>query len=79
MLNDVNTQHFVDLGTAVQYDILDVNVRHWKGIVMLAEIIKIKRIERGLTQEELARIVGISRSYYSDIENNRTIPSGRFY
>ena len=44
---------------------------------MLAEIIKIKRIERGLTQEELARIVGISRSYYSDIENNRTIPSGK--
>ncbi|PHL90160.1 XRE family transcriptional regulator [Enterococcus faecium] len=48
-----------------------------RGIVMLAEIIKIKRIERGLTQEELARIVGISRSYYSDIENNRTIPSGK--
>ncbi|MBM6086527.1 helix-turn-helix transcriptional regulator [Staphylococcus epidermidis] len=39
--------------------------------------IKNKRKEYKLTQKELAIKVGVSRSYISDIENGRLIPSGK--
>lgn len=39
--------------------------------------IKNKRKEYKLTQNELAIKVGVSRSYISDIENGRLIPSGK--
>lgn len=39
--------------------------------------IKNKRKEYKLTQNELAIKVGLSRSYISDIENGRLIPSGK--
>jgi len=39
--------------------------------------IKNKRKEYNLTQNELATKVGISRSYISDIETGRLIPSGK--
>lgn len=41
----------------------------------LGEKIKLKRLEKGLTQETLATRVGFTRSYISLIENNRKIPS----
>ncbi|MDZ7760533.1 MAG: XRE family transcriptional regulator [Desulfovermiculus sp.] len=37
--------------------------------------VKLKRLERGLTQDTLATRVGFTRSYISLIENNRKIPS----
>lgn len=40
-------------------------------------ILKSQRKKRKMTQKEIAEIVGISRSYYNDIENGRTIPSGK--
>ncbi|WP_368905922.1 helix-turn-helix domain-containing protein [Staphylococcus haemolyticus] len=39
--------------------------------------IKNKRKEYNLTQNKLAIKVGVSRSYISDIENGRLIPSGK--
>lgn len=39
--------------------------------------IKILRAQHSLTQEELARKIGISRPALSDIENNKVIPSGK--
>lgn len=39
--------------------------------------IKNKRKKEKLTQEEASKKIGISRSYYSDIENGRVIPSGK--
>ncbi|MCE4974460.1 helix-turn-helix transcriptional regulator [Staphylococcus hominis] len=39
--------------------------------------IKNKRKKEKLTQKEAAEKIGISRSYYSDIENSRVIPSGK--
>lgn len=45
--------------------------------VTFGEIIKSTRIKKKLKQYELAELVGISRSYLSDIENNRYIPSGK--
>lgn len=38
-------------------------------------LIKEKRIEKGLTQQELANAIGITRNYISDIENGRYTPS----
>jgi transcriptional regulator with XRE-family HTH domain len=37
--------------------------------------LRLLRKKRGLTQNELSKILGISRSYYSDIENGRLLPS----
>ena len=42
---------------------------------MLNKIIKEKREELKLTQEEVARAIGITRNYLSDIENGRYQPS----
>lgn len=36
-----------------------------------------KRLLKQLTQQQVADAVGISRSYYSDIENGNRSPSGK--
>lgn len=41
----------------------------------LGESLKRKRQDIGLTQEELAKNVGISRTYYADVEAGRYNPS----
>lgn len=42
---------------------------------VIGEKIKESRIKEGLTQIELSRKTGLSRSYISDIENGRYLPS----
>ncbi len=39
--------------------------------------LKEEREKRKWTQKEAAEKIGISRSYYSDIENGRTLPSSK--
>lgn len=39
--------------------------------------LKEERQKRKWTQKETAKKIGISRSYYSDIENGRTLPSSK--
>lgn len=39
--------------------------------------LKEERLKRKWTQKETANKIGISRSYYSDIENGRSLPSGK--
>jgi transcriptional regulator with XRE-family HTH domain len=39
--------------------------------VTLGERIRAKRLERGWTQDELARRAGISKGFLSDLENNK--------
>lgn len=38
--------------------------------------LKEERKQRNWTQKEVSEKIGISRSYYSDVENGRTVPSG---
>lgn len=40
-------------------------------------LLKSKREELNLTQYQVSEKIKISRSYYSDIENGRTFPSGK--
>lgn len=62
--------------------VLDADRRQERGGKMEAQkiyrtLIKQKRTERKLTQQEVSKLIGISRSYFSDIENGRAVPSGR--
>ena len=41
----------------------------------IGQRIKQKRIEKGLTQEKLAELVGIGPSHMSHVENGTTVPS----
>lgn len=41
----------------------------------LGELIKKKRIERRLTQEEAAELVGCHPLYYKNLENGKGMPS----
>ena len=41
----------------------------------LGELIKEKRIERRLTQEEVAELVGCHPQYYKNLENGKGMPS----
>lgn len=45
------------------------------GSNKIGSLIKEKRVKEGLKQFEFAKNIGISRSYLSDIENNRYLPS----
>lgn len=36
-----------------------------------------QRKDLGMTQEQIARAIGISRSYYTEIENGTHTPSGK--
>ncbi|MEY9140403.1 helix-turn-helix domain-containing protein [Mammaliicoccus lentus] len=40
-------------------------------------LLKHQRLRQNKTQLEVSKSVGISRSYYSDIENGRSFPSGK--
>ena len=40
-------------------------------------LLKHQRLRQNKTQLEVSKSVGISRSYYSDIENGRSVPSGK--
>ncbi|EKU45048.1 MULTISPECIES: helix-turn-helix domain-containing protein [Staphylococcus] len=42
-----------------------------------AKLLIKKRRSLNMTQSEVAIKVGISRTYYTDIENGRSFPSGR--
>lgn len=42
---------------------------------MLKLFIKEKRLERKLTQEELSKLSGVSKSYIGDLERNEKEPS----
>ncbi|WP_352404475.1 helix-turn-helix transcriptional regulator [Sporanaerobacter acetigenes] len=43
----------------------------------MKNIIKVLRAKHELTQEQLAKKIGISRPALSDIENNKVMPSGK--
>lgn len=40
-------------------------------------LLKKQRLSQKKTQFEVSETIGISRSYYSDIENGRSFPSGK--
>lgn len=42
---------------------------------IIGQAIKIKRIEKKKTQSQVSEDTGISRSYLSDVENGRYMPS----
>ena len=42
---------------------------------MLKNTVKVQRVSRGLTQEELAEKLGVSRQTVNSIEKNRYVPS----
>lgn len=46
-------------------------------MITLNKLIKKRREELKLTQDEVAQAVGITRNYLSDIENSRYTPSFR--
>lgn len=46
-----------------------------KNVNAIAEILKKQRHAEKLTQFEFSKKLGISRSYYSEIENGKTVPS----
>lgn len=41
------------------------------------EVLRFVRAEKGITQKEASKLVGISRSYLADLESGRYLPSGR--
>jgi putative transcriptional regulator len=43
----------------------------------MKNIIKVLRAQNNLTQEELAKKIGITRQALSNIENGKVIPSGK--
>jgi len=43
----------------------------------MQNIIKLLRAQQNMTQEELAKMIGISRPALSDIENGKVMPSGK--
>ena len=45
--------------------------------IELIKKLKMYRELTGITQKQMAELLHISRSYYSDIENGRYLPSGK--
>lgn len=64
-LDEFKDKHFGVKGTKKR-DTLDEGYENFKLGTLLLEA----RLERGMTQEELARKVGTTKSYISKIENN---------
>jgi ribosome-binding protein aMBF1 (putative translation factor) len=64
-LEDFKDRHYGKRGTAKR-DELEAGYENFK----IGALIHKARIEKGLTQEELAEKVGTTKSYISKIENN---------
>jgi DNA-binding XRE family transcriptional regulator len=64
-LDQFKDKHYGKRGTAKR-DELEAGYENFK----IGALIQEARIERGLTQEELAKKVGTTKSYISKIENN---------
>jgi len=64
-LGQFKDKHYGGIGT-VKRDVLDNGYENFK----IGALIHEARIEKGLTQEELAIKVGTTKSYISKIENN---------
>ena len=64
-LSEFKDQNFGPVGT-IERDDLDAGYQDFKIGALLLE----KRLELGLTQQELADKVGTTKSYISKIENN---------
>ncbi len=64
-LEQFKTKHYGNRGTAKR-DELEAGYEHFKIGVLIQEA----RLEKGLTQQELAEKVGTTKSYISKIENN---------
>ena len=64
-LNEFKDKHYGAVGTEKR-DELESGYENFKLGVLLHEA----RIEKGMTQEELARKAGTTKSYISKIENN---------
>lgn len=64
-LEQFKDKHYGKLGTAKR-DQLEAGYENFKIGALLHEA----RLEKGLTQEELAQKVGTTKSYISKIENN---------
>ncbi|MEQ9218261.1 MAG: helix-turn-helix transcriptional regulator [Cyclobacteriaceae bacterium] len=64
-LDQFKEKHFGKVGTAKR-DALEEGYENFK----IGALIHDARIQKGLTQEELARKVGTTKSYISKIENN---------
>lgn len=64
-LEDFKTKHYGERGNARREE-LEVGYENFK----IGALIQQARQEKGMTQEELARKVGTTKSYISKIENN---------
>lgn len=64
-LDQFKDKHYGKVGTS-RRDQLETGYENFKIGVLIQEA----RIEKGLTQEELAQKVGTTKSYISKIENN---------
>lgn len=64
-LDQFKNKHFGEVGTPKRDD-LEEGYENFK----IGALIQKARLEKGLTQEELAQKVGTSKSYISKIENN---------
>lgn len=64
-LNEFKNKHFGKVGTSKR-DKLEEGYENFK----IGALIHEARLEKGLTQEELAKKVGTTKSYISKIENN---------
>ena len=64
-LDQFKDKHYGKLGTAKR-DELEAGYKNFK----IGALIHEARLEKGLTQEELAEKVGTTKSYISKIENN---------
>lgn len=64
-LEDFKERHFGKVGTTKR-DELDAGYENFRIGAMLQDA----RLEKGLTQEQLAEKVGTTKSYISKIENN---------
>ena len=64
-LDEFKVQHFGVRGTAKREE-LELGYESFR----LGEMILEKRLEKGMTQEQLAEKVGTTKSYISRIENN---------
>ena len=64
-LSEFKDKHFGEIGTSKR-DELDAGFEQFR----IGALIQEARVEKGLTQEQLAKKCGTSKSYISRIENN---------
>lgn len=53
----------------------EIFIRRWQGRMTFSERLKAERVKKGVSEDEVAKALGVTQSYISKLENGIKVPA----